>query len=722
MRPSHIAAAALLLFPCGAWADGISGLVEEEYSRIRSKTTDEAGNATNFDADQLTQRYRLTLERGFFPSLRFTGGGTFERLLGSSSQDAATLDSASRTTSLFATLALSGPVLSGAGGYIRRDELSSTLSTRLVSEDPNFFVSWRPEGLPALSLRLDQPHNYDSAREVQDVTTRQGIFTATWRPERRFDLQYSAFYANPIDRLHDTDTTSIAQTARLLYADSYFDSLASAAAGLTYSTRSFEVSSSGPGGTIATQQFPVVGLSLVELFPALRAQDTLLTTPSLIDGNLTASAGVDLGFAPALAGDKNARDLGVQFVDVQTKVNTLYVWVDRQLPLGVSAALAWTAWQSDDNVRWTELPIIGAVVFGAFQNRFEITIAPTAARYLKVVTKPLDPAVTTNRAFANIFVTELQTLLIESVAGSRGWQSSSRVAWNASFRTQLFDPSLSYDFTVLLTRGNQTGTQAVDTYLVTNGINYSRKLSPILLLGARVARQDQDQSQGHQGLFLYSASLAANELLTLSHSLVYSGQWVTGAGATGTQNSLSLYNRATPFRGVGLLAGAGVSLLRNAVGQTNRSDLFTFALSLQPHAKLSLAGTYGHTETTVSGGGLPRTAAKGDHVDGNVTFTPFPALYLSAGVSRNVTESRAVTLANSALNFSPFPGGDLQFNLSFNESFDPATGVSRLFVPSLRWNIRAGTLLTVTESVLVNGIGAQSTHAQTFDVDLKITL
>ncbi len=720
MRARIHIASLIALLSGGAWAEGISGFVDESYSHSNSSTTDPAGNTQHFVSDQLTQRYRLTLDRSFFPLLRFSGGGLFEQ---SNAWRPATW---SRTESAFANLNLSGPILSGAAGYNYRVEKASVLTgppPALVIEEPSLFAIWRPTGLPAFSLRLSRPHNYDTLRVSQDVVTNLALFSATWSPVRHIDLLYTASYAEPIDRLHHTDSTSISQTGRVNYSNTFEGGITAVAAGAEVSNQRSHVSSSGPGGTIATQQAPLAGLSLVETFPAIPTQDTLVANPALIDGNTTASANLDLGFSVALAGDTNARDFGVQFPDLLGKVNTFYLWVDRELPAQVSGAFRWTVFQSDDNFRWTEVPIAGPVVFGVFQNRFEITIATTTARFLKVVTKPIDPSVTLDKRFSNIFVTELQLFLVTPV-GATGWQSNTRASFNTSARRQVFYPNLFYDFGSILTLATVPGGTPNYSYLVTNGLSYSRRLSPILLFNSRLARQDQGLSRSHEGLFLYSAALAATPLPTLSHNLVYSGQTISNAQGFGTTNSLSFFNRATPYRGIGLLAGALATLVGSPSGQKLLSKGLTFNASVQPNPKLTLGGTFAHSDTTISGGGGPRSSSASNRIDGSISFNPVPAFYVSAAISRVITRPRPQTFASGTLSFSPFAGGDLQLAMTYSETRQQPGGTTRLFVPSVRWNIRAGTILSVSYSVLDSAASADPsrTHSNTFTADFQTAL
>jgi hypothetical protein len=167
------------------------------------------------------------------------------------------------------------------------------------------------------------------------------------------------------------------------------------------------------GGYAYAQRLPAAGLAAVETFSDSPGQITLAPNPALIDGNTAVTAVVDLGYTPSLQGDSRLRDLGVQLADAVTAVDALRVWVDRPLPPAVSAAYLWSAYRSDDNMTWTAVALSAPVTFGAFDSRFEIPIARTAARYLKVVTSPLAAGITADPAFADLFVTELEAFAVD---------------------------------------------------------------------------------------------------------------------------------------------------------------------------------------------------------------------------------------------------------------------------------------------------------------------
>jgi hypothetical protein len=712
----------LCLLASPAFADGITAYLEEDYAHTDERVTDETGRSTTSSVDSFSQRYRLALDRAFFPALRFAAGGLFEQLDARTSDGVAPGFARDRTLSAFGTLTLGGPLLSSIASYTYRSEQAPGTPGRLVNDEPSLFFNYRPADLPSFTLRLARTHFYDTEAQLEDMVTLLAQLTSAWSPIRGLSFQYSGTVANPDDRLHFTQTTQIAQSARADFAQSSTDGKSALSAGVNMIDQRSMVSASGSGGTVTTQQVPLGGFSLVEVFPATTAFDVLTANPALVDGNTTSTAGLDIGFSVQLAGDHNPRDVGAQFSDALTSVNTLYVWVDRQLTPQVASAFQWTVWQSDDNQHWSQIALQGLVVFGVFQNRFEITIPTTQARYLKAVVTPLDPAATIDKRFSSVLVTELQLLLVAPVTASQPWRSSTRAVGSVSGRTQVLAPGFVYDFTGILTRITGTGTPRMDTYLLTNGLSYSGRFASIFSMNWRVARQDQDQSRGHEGSFLYSSSLTATELPTLSHSLVYSGQSNWTQSGFSSMNSLSFFNRATPYRGIGLLAGAVYSLNTAPDGSHLHSDTLTLSGSLAPNPKLSFSATFAHADTVSEGGIAPRSSSATNQISGGFTATPVPALYLSAGVTRLVSSGTPHVLANGSISFSPFPGGDLQLALNYLQTYQDPDQVTQLFSPSLRWNIRPSTLLTVSYTLQDSHAGVAGTLARTFEANLQVSL
>ena len=713
-------AAALLAAAGGARGQGLAGFIEEDVARARIDSTDQSGASQRLDTLLFTQRYRLNLDRPFYPGLRLMTGGALEQVLGYTEVGGLSGDADRRILNLFANLEMGTPGLGGILGYTRREFSFPGSPVRSIFDEPALSLAMRPAGLPQLTLRLSRPWTHDSSGTVQDLATVQGLLTAQYEPRPRLDLRYALDYSNPADRVHHTESRTVTQTAGINWSEILTPWRTAVTAGLNGIHRVTQATLSG--GTLATQRFPLAGFSAIEVFPAVPTQVQMTLNQALVDGNFGGGAGVNLGFSAPLAGDNNYRDVGVQFADAITPVNTLFLWVDRPVPQELVAAFTFTAYKSDDNVHWTQVAVLGPAVFPLFQNRFEITIETTAALFLKVVARPLSPAATGDQRLADILVTEIQPYLVALVERDVGWQSSNSQLLTAALRTQLFDrDDLSYDAMLSVSRADDPGRTAT-TWLLANALGFSRRLGPMFLVAARVARQDRNQAQGHQGAWLYSASLAADELPTLGHTLAYSGQTNSTPDGTATTNSLSFFNRATPYRNVGLLAGASWTLATTPAGQTNRTTLITVSASLQPHPSLTLGGNYGRTGTQISGGEQAAISSRAERLEGSFSFNPFPTLYLSGSASRNLADGKSFTLANAAVGFSPFQGGALQLSFSFNQTLDAAGAATRLVSPGLRWNVNRSAVLTASYVWLDNEGGAGAIHTRTFQANLRISL
>jgi hypothetical protein len=163
--------------------------------------------------------------------------------------------------------------------------------------------------------------------------------------------------------------------------------------------------------SVWTQVLPWSGLSLVEAPGDLPTHVTLTSNAALVDGDLVAAAGMNIGYG-ASPGARTNRDVGASLFD-RPAVDRVLVVLDRFLPAIVAAAYTWSAYSSDDNLAWSPVAITGAVVYDPLLNRFEIPIQRTQARHLKVVTLSLAVGVTTDPVFTDVFVTELMLFRVD---------------------------------------------------------------------------------------------------------------------------------------------------------------------------------------------------------------------------------------------------------------------------------------------------------------------
>jgi hypothetical protein len=714
------------LAPSLAGADGLSLQIEPDYTYTTTSTTDATGRATHASTEEFAQHYRLNLDRSFTPNVRFAGSGLFE-----DTKDWITTDGVPANTDTWrasgnARLHLGDPLLGADLGYDRRDESASSALSRTVhdiSEGYSAHVGWRPVDLPELDFRASHTENRDVDRRFTDSATNDALLNMNYRAIRQLTLGYSANYQESIDHIGGTTTSQLINNARAAYDDRFNRGRTSVAATYTFANRISNTSVSGSGGNVAVQQLPSAGLSLVETPFVAPESDTLLVNGALIDGNTASSAGLNLGFSPSLAGDSNPRDIGVQFSDPATAVNTLYVYVDRQLPAEIVSAYAWTAYRSDDNVTWTRITITAPVVFGAFQNRFEITIDRTQSRYLKVVTRPLGIAVTPDRRYSDVFVTELQALLVQPAEAVRGRSSSSSHNASAALHQELLDdPHVAYDF---LGTANISGDSG--NYNLQNALSLDRAFARIWRLASRIARQDtiatSTGASQHTGSWQYSASLTATPLPTLTDSLTYSGQYQTTIKGTAELNSVTFINRATLYRGVNVLTSAGYTYNFLENGATTHGPTVIATATVVPNYLLTLSSSYFYSSSVQSGGGQPESQNDNERVDGIISLTPFAALALSASVSRVIKGTRPTTLATFGGGFTPFPDGSVLLRGSYTETLDTASDLrTHTASAGLHWNVVPSAALDLNYTVLGSSSPVSTTDTKAFTASLVVQL
>lgn len=704
-----------------ARADGVSAVLSPGVAATRSEHVDAAGNATSQDTTDLLQQYQLSLDRRLYPNLGFSGTGLLAKdLRWTRDASGATARTDQTAATLSTRLAGGSALLGGALSYDRRQESVALASGRGWATGDTYALTagWHPVDLPTLDLRLDRSDLHDPSQPGEDTTTWNGLLALEFRPARTSDVRYTLRASRA--SLGGTETTSIAQDARGTWRDTVLGGRTSAFASASVTSLWSETTSADPAGTVATQRFPLQGLYAAEAFPATPERDTLEPLPALIDGNVQVKTGVDLGWSVG-ATDRNPRDLGLRFADAVTKVNRLRVWVKDPLEAAVWGGFLWDVYRSEDGQTWVPVPLAGAVSFGTLENRFEIPIVETAAPYLKVVTRPIDPSVSTAERYRNVLVTEVQAFDAVPAAQVRGASTRVTETFSGSAQTRLLSrPDLAHDVSVSVTDG---GAGAPVTWLLVNGLSLAQPLSPHTLFSARVARQDSEAGEGHQGSFQWSGTLAHQPLPTVSEGLTYSGQLLQARQGLALTNTLSGYARAEFYKGVAGTGNATLALANNADGSVNRTVAGTVGTSLVPNRFVSLGGTYGVSDSVTSGGGHPATSLLRHRLDGTVALSPVPAVYAAAGLTRVFGDGTPTTLAHLGLNLSPFPQGQLLARFTYTDSLDTAAASrSRLWSPSLRWTPRPGLFLDLAFTDLRTTATLEATHIQTASANLTLTL
>jgi hypothetical protein len=627
-------------------------------------------------------------------------------------------------------LTLNTPVYKAGIGYNRNvetDKAKGSPSVTLTNETYYGILGWKPEELPSLDLLIQRRNTFDEKRTFQDIT--QDYFSLTSRyVYKTIDLRYTGSYTDLKDKITNIETEDMLHTGRATYSDSFFNKrvYVNTSYYITYDRTTISLKGAG-GGEVKFPIFPFAGLFLISNTPNLV---TLPANAGLIDGDVNTGTGINIGVPPPAGNDP--RNIGLDLLN-PTEVNDLLLWVDRDLPSGISDYFSWDVYTSPDNLNWTKItPVpIQPAPFGPFQNSFEIRFPNVTTRYIKVVTNPLTVAAAALvPTFTNpdrIFVTELQAFLARPSSAVIGTGKERTVTTlshilQTEAKARIFDiPSLYYDFSYFLTR-SQTDGSAQLTWILSNGLSLNHTLSKVFSVAARVAREDGAQENRRAASYVYNASIMATPLRTLRHSLAYAGRNNDIDGKTSNTNSVYLNNSAELYKGIDINLGGGYDWQKRETGERVQNTTVNCGVSIIPNSRTTLTVNYSGTNTHTSGGEKPGFSTFSRIGEVALSYNPFDTLrlYASVGVS-SLSGARTDFLQNYAINWSPFPEGNLQFNISYNEDHRSADNFKeRSFTPSVRWKITRKTFLDLSYLMIKTSSNAEKSDTNGFNANLKV--
>jgi hypothetical protein len=670
--------------------DTISGYSETTYTLFSTRLTDLNGTTTHSVIDNYGTAFNLGVNHDLLPTLNVNSGLTYFVNLAVPSGDLATENTTVTRFQPYVWLTLRDDVWQGQLGYSLQEASVKTSSQpkRTLSQDTyTAYLFWRPTDLPMTQLRYTRTITQDDPREFVD-TTQDLVYLKSEYISGGLDTYYVGTYLRTDNKVLDVVSTLFSNEGRLTYSTSFLDERISVITDNRVRYQELE----------NVTQLPLpfaTGLSALDDTPS---DGALTANPALTDGDRTASAGINLGY-PGPGGNFTRRNVGLDFVTPGT-VSLLQVWVDgwgpATLPADITNSFSWDVYTSADNQTWTFHTTVTAASFGPFDRRFEISFPPVTARYVKVVTRPLSGGVigsTDSSLYPNIFVTELQAFVDQSASQSRQRITQLAQNYNLDLKVILFrSPSLYYRLYAQYLRvdsGGQAALAEQTRYYVSNGLYYYQRLTPILTASANGQFEVGTEGNQERTGVLYYGSLTATPLPTLTDSLVVSGnrQWV--GNTSSSTDTVGIYNTAQLYRGIDANLNLGVAFTTNDDGITspiNRRDLlFNVGLGVTPNPALTLSAYYTGKLSHATGGPLGGTSDTNQNVlDLALSFTPLPAFSISAGANIfAVTGEPTEVRHTAALNWAPFPDGQLQFTLAYSQSHLPEN--SKIVQPTVRW-------------------------------------
>ena len=701
-------------------ADVLSGSAEVLGSTTDSKSTDASGLSTTSRTNTFYQRYLLYYNEALFPFVNLKAGSSFDRTMTDTTN--ATGETRSTDTIIMPSVALTlnNPFVSSGVGYSKRQETveSTGASTTDIREIKNAFLGFRPEGLPTLDMQFTRTHLYDKAHETTDTLNDMFSTSTTYTPVKNLDLGYTITSMKNNDRFNDVEYDTVSQTGRAAYSNRVFDNRVSFSANYVGS-RSTTETRSGGGGDVNFQLFPFSGLSDISDTPTL---EVLNPNQALIDGNLTASSGINIGQGVSSGGDLKLRNVGLDFVNT-TSVNTLYLYVDRQLPTSVSGTFAWDIYISSDNQNWTAYQTSLHATFDPFTNRFELLFPDVTTRYIKASVRPLSVTVLppAGTDISNIYITELQSFISKATSQVTGKTNSISEYYDAGVRTFfLQDRSLIYS--IYYSQANSSGGNGrSSTTFLSNALSITRQLSTVFSTSARVAREDSRDSSGSTVAYTGYTSLTAVPLPALSNSLVVSARTQETLVQTTTSESVFLNNTATLYPGIDLNLSGGLSLSSNSTGSNTANTLINAGVNIVPNKYLTISANHSETESTQNQSAYGTNRAV--NTSANVALSPAAAVYLAYSISQSAaTGIQTQTIQSYSAQWSPFAGGALTFSIGYFETLESTNrSVNRAFTTGMEWRVGPRIFFNAGYSDTKNHDSSQSAEAKSLSTDLRMS-
>ncbi len=713
---------ALLARPASAQDGFFSGLqknVDLTASSISTTTTSASGAVTKTDTTNVYPTLTLNLDGLIFPYLRLNVGGVFELNKLTTDIDGAQTSSTISRNRPFFLLRSTNPVFSPGFGFFRREDRNRTVGgsdLKLINNEWDGYLGWNPDGGPKSQFQFVRSDTFDANRAFQDTTKDYGSVVSNYS-FKNLNLAYRGAYIDTNDKLHDVDTRQVIQGGRVGYGGSFIDKRLSVNGTYDVLHQDLTTVASGRGGEVAVPLTVFAGLSALSDTPLIAP---LAQNPLLVDGNLTAGAGVDLGL-PVPPADTQARNIGVDFLN-PAKVSRFLVWVDRDLPIEITNSFSWDIYSSIDNVVWRQETTVAVAPFGPFERRFQVDFPAITARYVKVVVRPLAAAVVNSSNYPHILVTEIQPFMVQPPGDVRTTLTQTTHLVNTDVRFRILNaPALYYEGSFFY---NGPGTFGTHTDTLSNGLSANHSFNRIFSTFGRIAREQGTEPEGHRTANVTNATLTIDPLPTFRTSLLWNGMDEHIGGIPRSRNGFFVQNAAQPYQGVNLQFGVGWSATTDLTGAGSRDRIVNLSGTVSPREHVSLTFSYDDTTSNRSG---PFTGVPHFHtqrVYAALAVDPTRTLHFVVGEEVvAVTGQNSMTTLDLAASWSPFPDGALQFTFAYNNALRPLEfGRDRNTLASVRWNLSRRSYIDVSYQRTRSEFVFQTNESRVFSTSLRLFL
>lgn len=709
--------AALFVLAWSAAADEINFNARLVSTNSSSQTTLKSTNEKiNTEFKGFDQRYNLDFTKSLFPYLSFAAGSFYQlNDITATNQDIDTVIKETRL-SPYMELNLNNPYYNAGLAYrkTRVEEMTTGLpETRSDRDQYTASMGMRPMGLLprwnavfTRSITSDDPETVNQQEDLFNFTTQYALLSD-------LNIDYSYTRTDTDNRLRDYTTTEQIHFGKISYAHSFLQNRFSVNSAYSINHNTLEF----PGNaTVDSPLLRSAGLSSLDNTPT--DGPALALTPTLIDGNLTASTGLDIG----LGGDETTlTNIGLDF-GFAADVNILRIWVDRRLTDQVANSFSWEVYTSPDNLdtsTWTLVATVAPATFGVFDNRFELTLPTVNTRFIKVVTRPLLPSVPGAASFANIFITEMEALASRSGVAVGEKTTSVNHNFNLNLQGRLSPgTTLGYNLYYTLRTEDPSDLERDQT---TNGLYLNHAFGRTFSANASYQRTDESDVDRNTVNDVSSVAFRAAWLSTLNQILTFGRRTTSGDEGDADQNSVILRTNAILYRGWDAFLDAGYNWDQQTDGTRSTSRIIKSGTNITPLDKLTFNVNYTYKETEQQD--TADDTLIESQIDLQGFYVPFPNLSLFAKISIVDKPTVRDTFQNYAVNWSPFAQGELQFFFTYNEVLRSETNQTEKTIgPSARWTIGRNIILDLAYTFSTTENALLKTDTQSITAEFKLHL
>jgi hypothetical protein len=359
---------ALASFQSAYAKDDISGSARLTYSSAKTTTGEEEDRSWSF-----AQIYNLKATKAFSPKFSFAAN------LGINVQET----NEQKTTRLTPDLRLNmtNEYFTANTGYQLTEKGLDILTMtsdeqRYTTESWNANFKTKSDKYPKIKLYYNEDSKYDHLR-VHARNTKSRKFTGGTDYTYRF-LDFNYEYRNTLtddyvtNKVDDTGT----HYGKVNFRKSFLANKITSSGSYSINDTRTEVKTGGQTVRVAEIKTVSQGLYLQDNTPV---SSTLASTPALIDGNKTTSAGINIGEI-----GNTYQNIGINLTSTM-EVELIYLYTSTPSPFFNRDLYTWAVYYSSDNLSWTQITSNATKVYDTTENRFEISFTATTARYFKIV-------------------------------------------------------------------------------------------------------------------------------------------------------------------------------------------------------------------------------------------------------------------------------------------------------------------------------------------------